>query len=74
VEFRPGGLHDPAVKSQEDIHRAMHLEIVNAAYDVIGRRRDTPLSSYLTGAHIAKPKLNDQRNIVVSTAFVVPRY
>jgi L-lactate dehydrogenase len=52
----------------EDIHRAMHREIVNAAYDVIEKKGYTNWAVGLTGAHIGKAVLNDQRNIVtVST-------
>jgi L-lactate dehydrogenase len=52
----------------EDIHRAMHSEIVNAAYDVIEKKGYTNWAVGLTGAHIGKTVLNDQRNIVtVST-------
>jgi L-lactate dehydrogenase len=66
---RVGGVHmlQPG-HEPEDIHRAMHKEIINAAYNVIEKKGYTNWAVGLTGAYIGKAVLNDQRNVfTVST-------
>jgi L-lactate dehydrogenase len=67
--IRVGGVHmlQPG-HTPEHIHKGIHHEIVNAAYDVIEKKGYTNWAVGLTGAHISKAVLNDQRRIItVST-------
>jgi L-lactate dehydrogenase len=66
---RVGGIQMLAPgQDPEEIHKMMHEQVINSAYDVIARKGYTNWAVGLTGAYISKAILNDQRNIfTVST-------